>query len=91
MIKCPDCFGDGIETCHNPDHGFIGYNGILGSVMEANEGRCPCCGYDENHKMKGVCQTCSGTGEVNKETYDKYIQEFVSDEEEEHINEICLL
>lgn len=23
QIICPDCGGDGKETCHNPDHGFI--------------------------------------------------------------------
>ena len=23
MYVCPDCGGDGKETCHNPDHGFI--------------------------------------------------------------------
>lgn len=25
---CPDCGGDGKETCHNPDHGFI--HGMMG-------------------------------------------------------------
>lgn len=60
---CPDCGGDGRETCHNPDHGFI-------SAMGGELGRlgCPCCGHDERHKVKrgGACETCSGSGVVTE-------------------------
>lgn len=61
-VTCPDCSGDGRETCHNPDHGFI-------SAMSWHDiGRlgCPVCGHDEHHKVKkgGACETCSGAGHV---------------------------
>jgi len=65
---CPDCGGDGIETCHNPDHGFIDAM----SFHEVGRLGCPCCGHNENRKMKGKCDTCKGTGIVTKEDYDKY-------------------
>lgn len=62
---CPDCNGDGKETCHNPDHGFtsaLDFNGIsrLG---------CPVCGHDAKFKVigGGICQTCAGSGEVSAE------------------------
>lgn len=54
---CSACGGDGIETCDNPDHGFI-------SVMPGDIGRlgCPCCGHHPEHKMSGPCPECNGTG-----------------------------
>lgn len=63
-VTCPDCGGDGRETCHNPDHGFI-------SAMSFNDiGRlgCPVCGHDERHKVRkgGDCETCSGSGSVDE-------------------------
>lgn len=70
---CPDCCGDGIETCHNPDHGFLGMIGYVKG--NANESACPCCGHSQDHKMKGVCETCNGKGTVNKATCEKYIDE----------------
>lgn len=58
---CPDCAGDGKETCHNPDHGFI-------AAMGGEIGRlgCPCCGHDPAGKVRngGNCETCAGTGVV---------------------------
>ena len=51
VVLCPDCFGDGIETCHNPDHGFL--SSVLGAFYGANESACPCCGHSSDHKMKG--------------------------------------
>ena len=62
LFTCPDCAGDGKETCHNPDHGFI-------SVLYFHDiGRlgCPVCGHDEKHKVKngGDCDTCAGAGTV---------------------------
>lgn len=64
LFTCPDCFGDGKETCHNPDHGFIdaigGETGRLG---------CPVCGHDPKHKVRGGadCDTCSGSASVTFE------------------------
>jgi len=64
MFVCPDCAGDGKETCHNPDHGFI-------AAMGGELGRlgCPCCGHDPAGKVNngGECDTCLGTGEVTLE------------------------
>lgn len=61
MTECPDCGGDGRETCNNPDHGFI-------TVAGGEIGRlgCPICGHDEFHKVPGggACETCNGTGEI---------------------------
>lgn len=58
-VVCPDCGGDGKETCHNPDHGLI-------SALSFHDiGRigCPCCGHDEKHKVRngGSCETCCGS------------------------------
>lgn len=88
VVLCPDCFGDGIETCHNPDHGFL--IGVLGAVYGANESACPCCGHSSDHKMKGKCETCNGTGQVSKEDYDNYIDEFVDEYDRDVIDEHCL-
>lgn len=87
-IKCPDCLGDGIETCHNPDHGFL--SGIVNQVYSANESACPCCGHDPAHKMKGKCDTCSGVGNVTKEQFNSYVNEFLPiDVDLEYLEEIC--
>ena len=67
LYICPDCSGDGIATCHNPDHGF------LSSFMGANESACPCCGHDHNYKMKGKCYTCDGNKIVSYEEGEQYI------------------
>lgn len=87
-VLCPDCFGDGIETCHNPDHGFL--SSVLGAVYGANESACPCCGHSSDYKMKGKCYTCNGTGQVSKENYDKYLDEFVDEDDIDIVDEHCL-
>lgn len=61
LFTCPDCFGDGKETCHNPDHGFItAIGGELGRLG------CPVCGHNAKHKVRsgGPCCTCDGVGNV---------------------------
>ena len=59
---CPECGGDGKETCTNPDHGLIS------SLSFHDIGRigCPCCGHDEDHKVAngGECEVCEGKGKV---------------------------
>lgn len=76
--KCPDCGGDGIETCHNPDHGFI-------SALDFHEvGRlgCPVCGHHPKHKVAGgagKCESCNGLGVVDKETAIKIMDGFEMD------------
>lgn len=72
-VSCPDCLGDGKETCHNPDHGFI-------SAMGWHEiGRlgCPCCGNDGKNKVPngGLCETCSGAGEVEEQVARGFCEE----------------
>ena len=86
-IKCPDCLGDGVETCHNPDHGFLS---AVGGILGANESACPCCGHNPYHKMKGKCDTCGGSGNVSKDEYDSYLEEFVQDDYKDEIDEYCL-
>jgi len=71
LYVCPDCGGDGKETCHNPDHGFI-------SAMSFHDiGRlgCPCCGHDLKGKVPngGACDTCKGRGYVNHSTATDFI------------------
>lgn len=62
ICKCPECGGDGKETCNNPDHGFIA------ALSWTDVGRlgCPVCGHDPYHKVPkgGACEICSGTGLV---------------------------
>lgn len=85
---CPDCFGDGIETCHNPDHGFLG---AISGIVSANESACPCCGHNPKHKMKGTCYTCKGTGHVTREEYDSFIDKYLPyDADVDLIHEHCL-
>lgn len=88
IVLCPDCFGDGIETCHNPDHGFL--SGVLAAVHGPNESACPCCGHSSDHKMKGKCYTCNGTGQVSKEDYKNYIDEFVDEDDRFVFDDHCL-
>jgi len=65
FVRCPDCGGDGHETCNNPDHGFI--HGAMG-WHEIGRLGCPVCGHDPDHKVpggEGKCETCDGTGKVH--------------------------
>ena len=57
---CSACGGDGIETCNNPDHGF------LEDFLEHGHG-CPVCGHDPDHKVRGnpPCPECNGTGRLS--------------------------
>lgn len=77
LFYCPDCGGDGHETCHNPDHGFIhsmpGETGRLG---------CPVCGHHPNGKIMNwengkrvprPCYTCAGTGKVTRKIGENYL------------------
>lgn len=72
---CGDCGGDGIAVCTNPDHGFYD---MLSGTSHGREHKCPCCGYNEDHKIKFFigfidgkaqyktepCETCNGTGKL---------------------------
>ena len=57
---CPDCDGTGNEICDNPDHGFID---AIGAKLMGHANGCPCCGHDEQYRMKYDCPSCEGTGE----------------------------
>jgi len=70
LYECPDCGGDGRETCHSPDHGFR--HGVGGVLLDGHANGCPCCGNDPEHKMKGICETCHGAGIVSKEIFEKW-------------------
>lgn len=75
---CPECSGDGKETCNNPDHGFIssGFSGEFGRLG------CPVCGHDEYHKVPGGgnCESCNGIGRVTKEVCANTLSYFDIDE-----------
>lgn len=61
-VTCPDCGGDGIAVCRNPDHGFI-------TAMGGDIGRlgCPVCGHSEDGKLPGeACDTCDGAGKTTR-------------------------
>ena len=60
--KCPECGGDGVETCNNPDHAFI--DSVGGEIRRLG---CPVCGHSEDHKLDGECEYCNGTGEVSEQ------------------------
>lgn len=84
-IKCPQCGGDGKETCNNPDHGLIdaigGETGRLG---------CPGCGHDPNHKTaagrKGApCFICDGSGCITDAQFEEYCGDVSYDEEAEYV------
>lgn len=78
---CPACGGDGIETCNNPDHGFI-HGGWGGSDL-ARIG-CPCCGHDENHKIRGSsCFECNGLGLVSKPEAERILDDWRIDEHQQ--------
>lgn len=81
MVTCPDCGGDGKETCHNPDHGLIGALGFhdIGRIG------CPCCGHDERHKVKngGACDTCAGEKQVTEKVARQFCQDL--DYDYEHV------
>jgi len=74
-VICPACGGDGKETCSNPDHGFL--TGIVNIAYSANESACPCCGHDQNHKVKngGNCELCNGLGNISEENANKWANE----------------
>lgn len=83
-VKCPACGGDGKETCHNPDHGFI-------EAMPGETGRlgCPVCGHDPNHKVKngGDCEGCNGAGKVTESDYGRVADWCGTHEDPEPIDE----
>lgn len=54
---CQACGGDGIETCTNPDHGFI--DAVGGEVGRLG---CPVCGHHPRYKTRYPCPECNGTG-----------------------------
>jgi hypothetical protein len=72
-VICPDCGGDGKETCHNPDHGFI-------EAMPGETGRlgCPVCGHDRDHKVnrgKNKCELCKGEGHLSESKANEWLSE----------------
>jgi hypothetical protein len=71
---CPECGGDGKETCTNPDHGFISALGWhdIGRIG------CPCCGHDPDHKVYngGKCEVCDGNGKVTMKEAEDYIAQY---------------
>jgi len=75
-VICPECNGDGKETCANPDHGFIG--AIGGELQRLG---CPVCGHDENFKIynkdgtQNKCEVCNGTGKVKMIIFGKRSKE----------------
>lgn len=86
---CPECQGDGKETCTNPDHGFL--QGVM-SIRGANESACPCCGHDENYKVyyyeagekkQRNCDQCKGTGGMTILEFDNYCDQYGYDNEPE--------
>lgn len=62
QVWCPVCGGDGMETCNNPDHGFL--EGIVSQTgtHSAGESACPVCGHSTDHKTGKKCPECNGTG-----------------------------
>lgn len=79
-VKCPSCGGDGKETCNNPDHGFLSAMSFRG----ANESRCPCCGWDPNHKVRKYkngewfyphCEVCNGKGQMESKEAELWADE----------------
>lgn len=77
LYICPDCSGDGKETCHNPDHGFYGMVSFHYDACNGGRG-CPVCGWDEKHKVKSGngCDTCNGTGKVDEEIGLQFLKEY---------------
>jgi len=95
QVICICCGGDGIETCNNPDHGFLrAFDGIGG--RGANESACPCCGHDEDHKIKkyvdgkyvySKCYECDGTGVLTEEKALELADEYGYDDELKYIEQ----
>ncbi len=83
LVICPDCNGDGKETCHNPDHGFI--NAL--SFHDIGRIGCPLCGHDDEHKIPngGKCETCDGKGVLNKDEAIIFLDEMEYDFELEEL------
>lgn len=77
---CPECCGDGKDTCTNPDHGFI----QMLSFHDIGRIGCPCCGHNEFHKVKsgGECEICCGTGSVTDSEFSQYCTELDIDVDE---------
>lgn len=97
IVYCPDCGGDGKETCHNPDHGFIsafGSSGIPGSgSYELGRLGCPCCGHHPEYKVnrgKNKCDTCNGEGTTDYYTAKQWAEENEFDGDLEPLNIIHL-
>lgn len=76
---CFVCGGDGLETCTNPDHGFI--NAL--SFHDVGRIGCPVCGHDPNHKIKngGECECCNGSGKLNSFEFSHEANEYAYDDE----------
>lgn len=77
--RCPDCGGDGKETCNNPDHAFV-------ETMPGEVGRlgCPVCGHHPKHKVnngKNTCPQCGGLKSIWPEQFEEYCRETGYDEE----------
>jgi hypothetical protein len=81
QFTCPECGGDGKETCHNPDHGFIN----MLAFHDIGRLGCPVCGHDKAHKVKngGDCETCEGSGQVSLEKAEQFCAS--SDYDFEHV------
>lgn len=73
-VTCPDCCGDGKETCNNPDHGFI----KALSFHDIGRIGCPCCGNDPHRKVPngGTCETCDGSGTVDESDAKGFCEDF---------------
>ena len=75
---CPDCEGDGISRCNNPDHGFI--EGMPGEV---NRLGCPVCGHDPEYRVFGEkCETCQGKGTIPEDNIREEFELFIVGHEE---------
>lgn len=79
--RCPDCGGDGKETCHNPDHGFL----LAMSFHDIGRLGCPVCGHNPRGKVAsdGPCLSCNGKGFVDRSLAEKIISDYDLDCEPE--------
>lgn len=80
LVVCCSCLGDGKETCHNPDHGFIN----MLNFHEIGRLGCPVCGHDEMHKVNngGECDLCGGTGKTTESVGRKFCEDMDYDYED---------
>jgi len=71
LMRCACCGGDGKETCHNPDHGFI--NSL--SFHDVGRLGCPTCGPFGNPKVPkgGPCEECNGSGFVETSAWHQFV------------------